>query len=125
MKKPISRKMHGAADYAYAALTAVLPEIVGFEDESTGFETEDKAKSLCHIISAGTFAYTLFTRAEWGLFKVLPFKAHLATDFTAGIFTLSAPWIFKFSENKKARNTFLAIGLTSVIASLLTETEEM
>ncbi len=118
MEKPISRKMHGGADYIYAALTAVLPELAGFEEA-------EKAKLLCRIISGGTLAYTLFTRAEWGLFKLIPFKAHLMTDFTAGIFTLGAPWIFKFSANKKARNAFLAIGLTSVVASLLTEPEEM
>ena len=118
MEKPISRKMHGGADYVYAALTAILPEAAGFEEE-------EKAKLLSRIISGGTLAYTLFTRAEWGLFKLIPFKTHLRTDFTAGIFTLAAPWIFKFSKNKKARNAFLAIGLTSVIASLLTEPEEI
>lgn len=125
MKKPISRKMHGGADYAYVALTAILPELVGFEDESVSFEEEDKAKLLARLISGGTLAYTLFTRAEWGLFKLIPFKAHLLTDFAAGIFTLSAPWLFKFSKNKKARNAFLVIGITSVVASLLTEPEEM
>jgi hypothetical protein len=118
MKKPISRKAHGGADYAYAALAAALPELVGFEEE-------EKARLLARIISGGTLAYTLLTRAEWGLLKVIPFKAHLITDFTAGIFTLGAPWIFKFSENKKARNAFLALGLTSVVASLLTQPEEM
>lgn len=118
MEKPISRKMHGAADYAYAALSAVLPEIAGFEEEK-------KAKLLCRIISGGTLTYTLLTRAEWGLFKVIPFKVHLTTDFTAGIFTLTAPWLFKFAENKNARNAFLALGITSVVASLLTEPEEM
>ncbi len=117
MKKPISRKVHGAADYTYAALAAVLPELAGFEEET--------AKLLCRIIAAGTLSYTLFTRAEWGLLKLVPFKAHLLTDFTAGIFTLAAPWLFKFSENKKARNVFLALGLTSVAASLLTQPEEM
>lgn len=118
MKKPVSRKVHGAADYTYAALTAILPELVGFEEE-------EKAELLCRIISGGTLAYTLLTRAEWGLIKVIPFKAHLITDFTAGIFTLGAPWLFKFSKNKKARNAFLAIGLTSVIASLFTQPKEM
>ncbi|MGI4022432.1 MAG: SPW repeat domain-containing protein [Janthinobacterium lividum] len=118
MKKPISRKVHGGADYAYAALTAALPELVGFEGE-------EKAKLLARIISGGTFAYTLLTHAEWGLLKVIPFKIHLITDFTAGVFAISAPWIFKFAENKKARNTFLALGLTSVVASLLTQPEEM
>lgn len=118
MKKPISRKMHGVADYTYAALSAVLPEIAGFEEE-------EKAKMLCRVISGGTLAYTLLTRAEWGLFKIIPFKTHLTIDFTAGGFVLSAPWLFKFSENKKARNTFLALGITSIAASLLTQRKDM
>lgn len=118
MKKPVSRKVHGGADYAYAALAAVLPELVGFEEE-------EKARLLAGIISGATLTYTLLTRAEWGLLKVIPFKTHLITDFTAGVFTVAAPWIFKFAENKKARHTFLALGLTSIAASLLTQTEEM
>jgi hypothetical protein len=118
MKKPISRQLHGGADYAYAALAAALPELVGFEEE-------EKAKLLTKIISGGTLAYTLLTRAEWGLLKVIPFKTHLITDFTAGIFVIAAPWVFKFSNNTKARNTFLALGLTSIAASLLTQPQEM
>jgi len=116
MQKPISRKAHGAIDYAYAALVSHLPEVAGFKDEK-------KAALLCHLLGSGAFAYTALTKAEWGIVKVIPFKAHLLIDLTASLFTLGAPWLLGFAGNKKVRNIVLAVGAAGVVASLLTETE--
>lgn len=118
MEKPLSRKEHGFADYSYVSLTAFAPELFGLEDE-------EKAKLLLRVQSGTALLYSLFTRAEWGLFKVIPYKTHLILDASAGIFSLAAPWIFGFSKNKKARNTFLMFGLLGLAASLLSKPEEM
>ena len=118
MEKPISRKQHAFTDYSYIPVVAAAPELFDFEDEET-------AKLLCRILSGGILMSSLFTRAEWGLFKVIPYKIHLILDFSAGMFSLTAPWLFGFSKNRKARNAFLAIGMTGILASLLSEPEEM
>jgi hypothetical protein len=68
----------------------------------------------------------LFTKAEWGVFRLIPFKACLAADVGLGIFSLAAPWLFKFSSSPAARNTFLMIGLSGlIIGGLLTRRKEM
>ena len=118
MEKPISRQMHGVADYLYAPLTFAAPKVAGFEDE-------DKAVTICQVVGAGLMASTLLTKAEWGVCKVLPFKAHLALDVAVSLFSLAAPWLFGFAKNAKARNTFIAMGTVGAIVTSLTEPKEM
>jgi hypothetical protein len=114
MKKPITRQAHGAIDYAYAALVPFLPQLVGFDDE-------EKADILCKVLGGGAFTYTGLTKAEWGLIKVLPFKAHLVVDTSVSILAIAAPWLLGFANNKRARNTVIAIGAVGLVASLLTK----
>ena len=118
MEKPINRQMHGVADYGYAPMMFAAPEISGF----TG---EEKAVKLSRIIGAGVLASTMLTKAEWGVYKVLPFKAHLALDVAVSVFTFAAPWLFGFSGNKKARNTFLAMAAIGTVVTSLTKPNEM
>ncbi|PSR53100.1 hypothetical protein AHMF7605_05945 [Adhaeribacter arboris] len=118
MKQPITRQMHGFADYSYIPTITAAPELFNFKEEKT-------AATLCRILGGKLFLSTILTRAEWGIVKVLPFKAHLALDLAAGIFTVGAPWLFGFADNTKARNAFLAFGLTSIAAASLTEPTEL
>jgi hypothetical protein len=99
-------------------VVAAAPALADFKDQPT-------ANALTRLLSGGVLASALMTRAEWGLFKVVPYKAHLAADATVGVFSLAAPWLFGFSEHQKARNTFLALGAISLVASLLSKPEEM
>lgn len=118
MEQPISRQMHGIADYAYASLMFTAPQIVKFEDE-------EKAKRVCQVVGAGVMVATMLTKAEWGLAKVIPFKTHLFLDVAVSLFSLAAPWIFGFANNAKARNTFLAMGTVGAVVTSLTKPEEM
>lgn len=118
MNQPISRKQHGFTDYSYVPLVASAPELVGFTDNPT-------ATTLCRVLSGGILASSLFTRAEWGLVKVMPYKTHLTLDTLNGALAAAAPWLFGFSENARARNTFLAIGAFGLMAGLLSRPEEM
>ena len=118
MEQPISRQQHGFIDYAYVPLVASAPEWVGFKDEST-------ATNLTRLLSGSVLVATLLTRAEWGLVKLIPFKAHLLTDATVSALVMTAPWLAGFAQNTRARNTFLAIGAVGIMASLLTKPEEM
>ena len=114
MNKPISRELHGAIDYAYAALVPFIPKIAGFSDE-------EKANLLCKLLGGGALTYTALTKAEWGLIKLLPFKTHLMIDLSVSLMAIGAPWLLGFSDNKKARNAVIAIGAAGLMASLLTE----
>ncbi|RYE25476.1 MAG: hypothetical protein EOP42_21410 [Sphingobacteriaceae bacterium] len=118
MSKPISRKAHGFTDYSYIPLALASPVLFDFEDE-------EKAKLATRIQAGSVLLSTLFTRAEWGLFKTMSYKNHLILDVSVGIFSIAAPWIFGFSKNKKARNAFLLLAGFNFSAGLLSEPEEM
>ena len=112
MPAPISRRAHGLADYAYVALTAFAPKLFGFEDNK-------QAAMLCRTLSIATLLYTFSTRAEWGVWKVIPYKVHLATDFSAGLANVAMPWVLRFSHNARARNAVVAFGIIGIAASVL------
>jgi hypothetical protein len=119
MKRPISRRAHGVAELVFPALTAFAPEILKFKNDK-------KATTLARVMAGGMAGSALLTRSEWGAFKVVPFKAHLAADVGFGVLTLAAPWLFKISKNAPARNAFLFIGLSSlIIGGLLTQRRDM
>ena len=118
MSKPISRPMHGVADYLYAAAIAAAPNLAGFEEEET-------ATLLCRAAGGSTLLASLCTRYELGLLKVLPFKVHLLLDAVTGLAALGAPFLFGFANNARARNTFIGFGMLALIVGSLTQPDEM
>jgi len=118
MNQPISRVQHGFTDYSYIPLVAAAPHLLGFTDQKT-------ATTLSYVLSSNVLASSLLTRAEWGVFKVMPYKAHLVLDVANGLAALSAPWLFGFAKNKKARTAFVVAGIFGVLAGLLSRPEEM
>lgn len=119
MNRPISRKGHGLAEWSYIPLTALSPEIMRFKDDP-------KATTFARVLGGLMLGSAVLTKSEWGLFKVLPFKAHLAGDIGISLASVLAPWLGKFSEDKKARNTFVFLGLSGLlIGGILTQWKEM
>jgi hypothetical protein len=118
MTKPISRVQHGFTDYSYVPLVASAPYLLGFQDNKT-------ATTLSYVLSSNILASSLLTRAEWGVCKVIPYKAHLVLDVVTGLTAISAPWLFGFAKDRKARAAFLAAGAFGLLAGLLSKPEEM
>ncbi|MGV3540373.1 MAG: hypothetical protein ACO1OQ_11210 [Rufibacter sp.] len=110
--------MHGIAEVGYIPAVASAPESVGFTEEET-------ATTLCRAISGMALVSALVTKAEWGAVKVMPYKLHLGIDFATSVFALAAPWLFGFAGNEKARNTFLAMGVTGLVVGALSRPDEM
>lgn len=116
MFKPISHRLHGFTDYSYIPLVAALPTLVGFGGT---------ASLLCRVFSRTILLSSIFTRSEWGLFRIMPYKAHLVIDFLVGVLALSSPWLFGFADNALVRNIFLVFGTFGVLAGTLSRPEEM
>lgn len=91
---------------------AAAPELIGFADNH-------RATTICRAFSGAILASSLLTRAEWGVVKVLPYKTHVALDFASGLAALAMPWLADFADDRRARNTFLAMGVTGVVVGLL------
>lgn len=118
MWQPISRRQHGLADYTYVPAVFAAPRLAGFAGDA-------RPARLARAFSVAVLASALCTRAEWGAFKLVPFRAHLALDAASGVLAFAAPWALGFAGDRRARNTFLALGVIGVVAALLTRPEEM
>ena len=112
MIKGIPKEQHGLLDLTYVPLVLAAPKLVGFQEE-------EMATKFCYVMSGTVVVYSLLTDASWGAVKLIPYKAHAAIDLSAGLLCLAAPAVLKVQNNKRARNTLLAMGIVSVIVGTL------
>lgn len=108
----IKKNQHVITDYSYIPMVLAAPKLVGFAENKT-------AAQLCRAMSLTVLGYSLLTDAKWGVVKVIPYKTHAALDFASGVIALAAPWVLKFSSDKKARNTLIAMGITGLVVGTL------
>lgn len=111
--KLLSTRTHGFLDYLTAGTLMALPRAMGWSDRVTNLMTG---------AAVGTVGYSLLTRYEMGLVKVLPMKAHLALDAASGMALCSAP-LFLSDEDDEVKATLLALGLFELAAAFSTQTE--
>ena len=111
--KPISTKLHGVLDYLSVGTLAALPRLMGWDPAVRGLLTG---------AALGTLAYSLTTRYELGVLRVLPMKAHLALDGASGVAMAVSPLLLK-DEARSAAGALVGIGLFELGASLLTRTQ--
>src|SRR5437764_10893166 len=116
MNKPISTMLHGVLDYVTAPTLMVLPRALGWGPKVT---------TLLSTAGLGVLAYSVLTRYELGLVKVLPMKAHLALDMASGgMLALSPFMLLKKRERTVATTaTLVSLGLYEIAAGLLTQTQ--
>jgi len=88
--KFVTRKIHAFLDYPVAVALMALPFLLGLGDSSP----------LAVPLSVGTgiaaFLLTLLTDHELGVFRVIPYKGHLAVDALVGIVFVIAPFLLAF-----------------------------
>jgi hypothetical protein len=114
MNKPISTKTHGILDYLSAPMLVALPRLLQWDNKLTNILTG---------AGLGALGYSLVTRYELGLFKLLPMKWHLALDMMSGAMLAAAPFLLlNDDERDSGVNTILAsIGAFEIAAALLTQ----
>ncbi len=105
--------VHGILDYATAGMLLTLPRVLGWKKEAT---------TLLTGAGAGVLAYSLLTRYELGVVKVLPMTVHLALDALGGGLLAAAPSFFVEDEESSVKTMLMAIGVFEIGASLLTKT---
>ena len=84
MFRPISTMVHGILDYVTAPTLIALPRMLGWGQKVTW---------LLNGAGVGVLGYSLLTRYELGLVKVLPMKVHLAIDMASGGMLALSPFI--------------------------------
>ena len=113
--KPISTRTHALLDYLTVAKFLVLPRVMGFNKTVTNGMT---------AIGLVKLAYTLLTRHEGGVYKVLPMKAHLAMDVAGGAMLCALPFV-DGEEDSAATGVCVSLGAFDILAAPLTETESL
>jgi len=82
---------HGTLDYLMAMLLIASPWLLNYFNQ--GAETW-----IPVWVGTAIVVYSLMTRYELGIFKVIPFKMHLGLDVLAGLGLALSPWLFGFAQ---------------------------
>ena len=109
----VSTRTHGILDYLSVGAMIAVPRALGWGRDVTRLLTG---------AAVGTLGYSLLTRYELGLFKVLPMTAHLTFDGMSGLLFCGAPLIFP-EEDAAVTGSLAAFGLFEIGAALSTRTE--
>jgi hypothetical protein len=105
--------VHGVLDVGTAAMLAAMPRRLGASPALSGLLM---GKAL------GILAYSLCTRYELGLIKVLPMRSHLALDAMAGAGACVLPLLFS-NEPAAVRLWLLGTGAFELFATFSTDPE--
>lgn len=112
----IPTRVHGVLDYLVGVLLIFAPRIFGFQNGGP----EDRIPVFLGVI---TILYSIFTRYELGLFKIIPFKTHLVLDFVSGVFLAISPWVFDFDDRVWVPHVL--VGILEIGAALMTHRTPM
>lgn len=113
MRKPISTKTHAMLDYLTIGNFLILPRVLGFSETVTNGMT---------AVGLVKLAYTLMTRHEGGLAKVLPMQAHLAMDVVGGATLCALPFLDEDSDVTE-QAVCCALGAMDIAVAPMTRTE--
>ena len=114
--KFIPTKVHGILDYIVAIALFFAPAIFGFMDVG------GPAVIIPMVLGVGLFAYSLLTKYEWGVFKVIGMYYHLIFDIIASVFLALSPFLFGFAD--EALNVWLphvVVGITVIIVVIFSQ----
>jgi hypothetical protein len=110
MRKPISPRLHGVLDYTTSAGVAVAPRL---------FHMPTSATRLFETLAAGYTGLSAVTNYPMSARRLVPFKAHGATELAIAAVLPAMPWVLGFSEHRAARNLCFGLtALTLVVAAL-------
>lgn len=89
--KIINTKLHGVLDYLVGIILIISPWLFGFANRGT-------QSAIPVILGIGAILYSIVTKYEFGVFKIIPFRIHLIIDALSGILLASSPCLFGFAD---------------------------
>lgn len=111
--KVIPTKVHGVFDYLMVGTLIALPQALGWSGGVTRLLTN---------AGLGTLGYSLLTRYELGLVRVLPMKGHLALDGLSGALLCAAPFLLlDDDEDGDLTAPLVGLGLFELVVTLLSQ----
>ena len=108
----IPTRVHGIIDYIVGVLLILVPFILGFADGTA-------AQWVPIILGLGALFYSLLTRYELGVAKVIPMPVHLGLDIASGLLLAASPWLFGFAD--RVWLPHLVVGIAEIVIAALTQ----
>jgi hypothetical protein len=108
----IPTRTHGILDYLLGAILIVAPWLLGFADGGP-------EQWVPVILGAGVILYSLLTRYELGVARVIPMATHLGLDIVGGALLAASPWLFGFADDVWVPH--LVLGLIEIGTALMTQ----
>ncbi|HEY0031878.1 MAG TPA: SPW repeat protein [Devosia sp.] len=108
----IPTRVHGIIDYIVGVLLILVPFILGFADGTA-------AQWVPIILGLGALVYSLLTRYELGVAKVIPMPVHLGLDIASGLLLAASPWLFGFAD--RVWLPHLVVGIAEIVIAALTQ----
>jgi hypothetical protein len=112
---PISPRVHGALDYPLAVVLLGGPRVLDFrENTATAF-----------VLAVGAAASVLAVGTAWsrGIIRVIPPIAHGVADLGATTALIAAPFVLRFTHDRRSAAFCVAVGAGGLGATLLTRFE--
>lgn len=110
-------KVHGALDYVVGIALILAPNIFQFA------EVGGAAVLIPRVLGVALIVYSLITRYEWGVIKLISMPYHLMIDFLAALFLALSPFLFGFSN--KEPNAWLphvVVGIAVLLVVVVSKT---
>lgn len=87
----VTKRIHAFLDYPVALTLVALPFVLSLGD------SHPLALWLSVVTGVAAFVLTLLTDHSLGVWRVLPYKFHLAVDFVVGVVFVVAPFALVFT----------------------------
>ena len=95
--------------------------VAAFLNAPMVFEMHGTPAAIVYWLSGIHLLLTGCTNFPLGFFKFIPFKIHGGVELVAGVFLLSAPWIYGFTADSTARNFLVAMAIVIFAVVALTD----
>ncbi len=115
MEKPISPALHGVLDYATVCATAAAPGAFNFPEP---------AARLCYALASSYLGLSAVTDYPLSVKRLVPFKAHGATEVAIGLALPALPWVLGFAHHRAARNFCFGLTAVTAVVAALTDWEK-
>lgn len=110
MPRFVTKHIHAYLDYPVAIALIVLPFILGLG------ASNPLALYIAPAVGVAAFMLTVFTDHHLGIFRVLPYRFHLAVDLSVGLLFLAIPFALGFSGLDAAYYWLNGLAVVTVIA---------
>ena len=107
----IDTKTHGYIDYIMGTLLIAMAYFINFK-------SENMPNFVFYLVGALAIFYSLLTKYELGVIKIIPMYIHLMLDSLSGIFLATSPWLLGFADNVFLPH--LLLGLFQIGTTIMT-----